>query len=112
METTIEVIDIKEYKHVKPPEQYIPNFMRVLAATRFAKTSKEWISIFKSYSSGTYCSQWMLIDYNIFKKIKGTNKKPKDLLYVVEQTPKHLIYHDISSHLYKVNYSMKIEWVL
>lgn len=38
METTLEVIDIKLYNSVKSPEQYIPNFMRVMAATRFSKT--------------------------------------------------------------------------
>jgi hypothetical protein len=39
METTLEVIDIRLYKHVKSSEEYIPNFTRVLAATRFAKTA-------------------------------------------------------------------------
>jgi len=102
METTIDVVDVNEFKHVKPPEKYIPNFMRVLAATRFAKSSKEWVNIFKSYSSGTYSSQWMIIDYNKFKGMIGTNKKLSELLYVVEQNPKHLIYHDITPFLYSV----------
>ena len=103
METTIDVVDVNEFKYVKPANEYIPNFMRVLAATRFAYSSKEWINIFKTYSSGTYSSQWMLIDYNKFKSIQGSKKKVKELLYVVEQNPKHLIYHDISEHFYKVN---------
>lgn len=38
-ETTLEVIDINLYTHVKKPEDYIPNFTRVLAATRFAETA-------------------------------------------------------------------------
>lgn len=38
METTLEVININLYDSVKPVDQYIPNFMRVLAATRFSKT--------------------------------------------------------------------------
>jgi len=102
METTIDVVDVSEFKYVKKAENYIPNFMRVIAATRFAKTIPEWIDIFKSYSSGTYSSQWMLIDYNKFKNIKGTSKKDKNLFYVVEQTPKSLVYHDISHYLFKV----------
>jgi len=102
METTIDVVDVNEFKYVKEADKYIPNFMRVLAATRFAKSSKEWINIFKTYNSGTYSSQWMIIDYNLFKKLKGTNKREKDLLYVVEQNPQHLIHHDISDYLYKV----------
>jgi len=102
METTIDVVDVSEFKYVKSADKYIPNFMRVLAATRFAKSSKEWIDMFKLYNSGTYSSQWMLIDYNKFKSIKGTNKTPNELLYVVEQNPKHIIYHDISDYLFKV----------
>jgi hypothetical protein len=39
METTLEVIDINLYKHVKKPKDYIPNFTRVLSATRFAKSA-------------------------------------------------------------------------
>lgn len=38
METTLEVINIKLYDSVKPADKYIPNFMRVMAATRFSKT--------------------------------------------------------------------------
>lgn len=38
METTLEIINIKLYDSVKGPDAYIPNFMRVLAATRFSKT--------------------------------------------------------------------------
>ena len=102
METTIDVVDVNEFQYVKPADKYIPNFMRVLAATRFAKSSKEWINIFKTYNSGTYSSQWMIIDYNLFNKIKGTNKQAKELLYVIEQNPQHLIYHDISDYLFSV----------
>jgi hypothetical protein len=39
METTLELIDIGLYSNVKKPEDYIPNFTRVLAATRFAKSA-------------------------------------------------------------------------
>ena len=39
-ETTLQVIDINLYhKHIKPVEEYIPNFMRVMAASRSAKTA-------------------------------------------------------------------------
>jgi hypothetical protein len=38
-ETTIEVVDASKYEKVKDPHQYIPNFMRIMAATRFAKSA-------------------------------------------------------------------------
>ncbi len=39
METTLEVIDINLYQNIKPAEEYIPNFIRIMAATRFAKSA-------------------------------------------------------------------------
>jgi hypothetical protein len=39
-ETTLDVIDVSLYNgNVKQSKDYIPNFMRVLAATRFAKSA-------------------------------------------------------------------------
>lgn len=102
-ETTLEVIDINKYSNVKGAESYIPNFLRVLSATRFAKNGKEWCKSMSSYNSGTYSSQWMIIDYNIFKQIKGTNKRAKDLVYMLEQSPHKVVYHDISNYIQNVN---------
>lgn len=96
------MIDIMAYANVKPIEQYIPNFMRVLSATRFAKTAKEWCQIFAFRNSGTYSSQWMILDYNVFNKVKETNKSVAHLVYLMEQTPKKIVYHDITPYLLKV----------
>ncbi len=79
--------------------------MRVLSATRFAKTAKEWCKIFSEFNSGTYSSQWMILDYNQFKKIKGTNKSIKGLVYMLEQAPHKLVYHDISNYILNVKYN-------
>jgi hypothetical protein len=43
----------------------------------------------------------MIIDYNLFKKVKGTSNKLHKLLYVIEQVPSHIISHDVSEHLYE-----------
>lgn len=101
-ETTIVLIDISHYKQVKPSDKYIPNYMRVLAASRFAKSAKEWCKMFGIWNSGTYSSQWMVMDYNIFKQIKGTNKSFKEMIYMIEQTPDKLVHHDISDYMEKV----------
>lgn len=101
-ETTLEVIDIEKYKNVKSSENYIPNFLRVLSASRFSKNAKEWCQTIAASNSGTYSSQWMVIDYNIFKSIKGSKKKKNGLVYMLEQTPDRVTYHDISSHMFKV----------
>lgn len=99
-ETTIEVIDVNLYKFMKNSEQYIPNYLRVIAATRFAKSAEEWVNHFETFNSGSYSSQWLILDYNIFEKIKGTNQKPDKLFYVSEQTPNKFVSHDVSQHLY------------
>lgn len=103
-ETTLEVIDIRQYDYVKKEEDYIPNFLRVMAATRLSKTAGEWVQILKKYNSGTYSSQWMIVDYNIVNQIKGTDNKPDNLIYVVEQTPNRIISYDISQQFYNQGY--------
>lgn len=104
METTLEVIDIRLYENVKDPKDYIPNFVRVLAATRFAKTASEWSEYFAKDNSGTYSSQWMIIDYKVFEKIKNTPNKKENLVYMMEQTPDRIVYHDISNYIYQHKY--------
>jgi len=104
-ETTIEIIDVSQYKNVKNAEEYVPNFMRVLAASRFAKTAKEWCEMFSVRNSGTYSSQWMILDYKLFKQIKGTDKTFTNMIYLLEDTPKKLVYHDISHYIEKVIFS-------
>lgn len=103
-ETTLEVVDIRLYDYVKKAENYIPNFLRVMAASRIAKSAEEWVNIFKKDNSGTYSSQWIIVDHNIFAKIKGTNKKESKLVYVLEQTPNIIISHDISKQIYTQSY--------
>jgi len=103
-ETTLEVINIEKYKNVKSAENYIPNFLRVLSASRFSKTGQEWCESISAYNSGTYSSQWMVIDYNKFKKMKGKKNKKKGLVYMLEQTPGEVIYHDITDHITSTSY--------
>ncbi len=61
------------------------------------------------FNSGTYSSQWIVLDYKVFDKINSTNKldnedekKITGLLYVLEQIPNSIIYHDLSEKLIKV----------
>ncbi len=74
-ETTIEVIDVSIYDNVKKEEEYIPNFMRVNSATFFSKSGKEWVDDISYNNSGTYSSQWMVVDYNKFENVKNEVNK-------------------------------------
>ena len=100
-ETTIEVVDVNKYSSILPEETYLPNYMRVLAATRFAKSGDQWVKLFQAYNSGTYSSQWLILDYNIFEKIKGTNEQMKGLFFILEQIPDKITVHDASKYLYE-----------
>lgn len=116
LETTIEIIDADKFRYVKPPEKFIPNFLRVLYATRFSRTGKEWTQLFKLYNSGTYSSQWMILDYKVFGNIynKSLEKKnindeeeesnTKELFYLLEQNPIRIISHDSSDYLVKESF--------
>lgn len=39
-----------------------------MVANRLATDGKSWSDIFQQYNSGTYNNQWMVVDYNKFKK--------------------------------------------
>ncbi len=56
-EITLNVIDISLFQHVKPKEKYIPNFLRVMAASRLSNTAEDWTKLMKLSNSGTYSSQ-------------------------------------------------------
>lgn len=123
METTIEILDADKFRYTKPLDKFIPNFLRVLYATRFARNSKEWTSLFSIYNSGTYSSQWMIIDYKVFSNIKENYNKNNiriknskmteinsnsdnyyNLLYITEQTPVRILSHDITNYLISKTY--------
>lgn len=98
-ETTIEVIDINLYSNVKHSDTYLPNYMRVLSATRFSKSAEEWVNNFSYFNSGTYSSQWMILDYQQFYKVKNTSNKPEKMFFVLEQVPDKIINHDLTDKL-------------
>jgi hypothetical protein len=109
-ETTLEVIDMNAYRQVKTASNFIPNFMRINAASFFSNTSEEWTKNFSFFNSGTYSSQWMIIDYKVFDKIKGQkadevkDEDLKGLFSVLEQVPNKIVVHDISNKLIENGY--------
>jgi hypothetical protein len=46
----------------------------------------------------------MVVDYNIFDTMKGTNNRPDKLIYVAEENPDGVIAHDISQHFYNFTF--------
>ena len=101
-ETTLDVIDVSLFDNVQPITKYIPNFLRVNSASRLSTTAQEWTELMKASNSGTYSSQWMIVDYNKFKEVKQSGNEVEGLFYVLEQVPGSLIIHDVTKHLFKV----------
>lgn len=121
-ETTLEVIDVNLYKAARNEENYIPNFLRVKAASEYSKTAENWIHQLCTYNTGTYSSQWIAVDYKVFDKMlekdsnaRKTNlrkmevdadilSKSKGLIVVMEQVPNSMSVHDLSKTLLENSY--------
>lgn len=95
-ETTISLLTDEPYDHLDDSGKNIPDFIRIMAATFAAKDGKEWTDMMTESLSGLYASQWMVVDYNKFKKgepiADGT-------LMILEQVPGVSHAEDMSAHL-------------
>ena len=71
LETTIEILDRELYSLVDvSPKNHVPNYIRIFIANLMADSGKQWVDIFKRNNTGTYNSQWMIIDYSIIDKFR------------------------------------------
>lgn len=87
LETSLETLDKSLYNKIEKPENYVPNYMRIFVSNYLANNPKEWCEIFKEHNSGTYSSQWMIVDYK-----SGS-------FFVLEQMPGSIIYEDQNNYL-------------
>lgn len=105
LETTIEILDKDIYKKsAKSSDNHIPNYIRISISNRLSNTGKEWTEYFKQNNSGTYNSQWMIIDYSTLESKRETGENPKGLLYVMEQIPGDIEIEDMTDVLLKQGY--------
>eukprot|EP00747_Dinoflagellata_sp_TGD_P217296 gnl/TRDRNA2_/TRDRNA2_89713_c1_seq1.p1 gnl/TRDRNA2_/TRDRNA2_89713_c1~~gnl/TRDRNA2_/TRDRNA2_89713_c1_seq1.p1 ORF type:complete len:299 (-),score=53.49 gnl/TRDRNA2_/TRDRNA2_89713_c1_seq1:134-928(-) len=63
----------------------VPDFMRIMLANRIAKSGKEWVDLMTASTTGTYSSQWMVIDYKLFNP--GDSTLQPGTFWVLEQVP-------------------------
>jgi len=84
METTLELIDENAFLDVLPASEYIPDHYRVNIANRLAFHAEDWIDWLAFVNSGTYCSEWMIIDLHKFKKSIGKDKMVPGVFIVSE----------------------------
>jgi len=83
-ETTISMLSDEPYDKLDNNADKVPDFMRIMLSNRLARSGQDWAELMRKSATGTYSSQWMVVDYNKFKP--GT--PPADgTLFVVEQVP-------------------------
>jgi len=68
METSLEILDPVAWDGVLdfPSNPHIPNFAHVMITNRLAKSAAHWARMFSQVNTGTYTSQWMVVDYKQF----------------------------------------------
>jgi len=103
METSLEVLDARSWDKVLdfPRFASIPNFLHLMAVNRLAKTSSHWARLFSKTNTGTFTSQWMIVDYN-----QLTPGKPlaEGTFWVVEMVPGVSEMRDMSGYLQEHGY--------
>lgn len=83
-ETTISMMTDEPYDKLDDTKIQIPDFMRIMVASRLAKSGPEWAKMMSETSMGTYSSQWMVVDYGLFEPGKALRN---GTLTVLEQVP-------------------------
>jgi hypothetical protein len=83
-ETTISMLTDEPYDKLDDNGTTVPDFMRIMISNRLAKNGLEWTDLMKKSATGTYSSQWMVTDYNLFKPGQPLQN---GTLYVIEQIP-------------------------
>lgn len=91
-ETTLSIPRRQQY----PSSQSIPDFIRIMAANRLSSTAEDWVRNMVDSATGTYSSQWMVMDY---KKFQAGQELPDGAFYVLEQVPATSHYEDMSGRL-------------
>eukprot|EP00743_Colponemidia_sp_Colp-15_P012461 GILK01014202.1.p1 GENE.GILK01014202.1~~GILK01014202.1.p1 ORF type:complete len:721 (+),score=77.12 GILK01014202.1:248-2164(+) len=85
METTNDFFNTALYDLIVP--QSTPEFMRVMIANYVATNGQEWTELFGQNHSGTYCNQYMVLDFNLYQPGQNASTLDNNTLWVVEELP-------------------------
>jgi len=96
-ETTLSIPNKQNY----PSTAGVPDFLRIMAANRLADSGEAWVRSMTDSATGTYSSQWMVLDYKKF--VPGVALAP-GTFFVLEQAPGVSHSEDMSSHLQRTGY--------
>lgn len=98
MDTSIELMNPFIWDKVQEfaTHPHIPNFAHIMITNRLAKTAVHYVRMLATQNTGTYPSQWMVVDYNLFKP--GATL-PDNAFWVMEMIPGKSHMADLSYHL-------------
>mmetsp|Transcript_80355 Transcript_80355/g.260328 ORF Transcript_80355/g.260328 Transcript_80355/m.260328 type:complete len:648 (-) Transcript_80355:83-2026(-) len=96
-ETTLSIPNQQHY----PPTAGVPDFIRIMAANRLATNGEAWVQSMAGSATGTYSSQWMVLNY---QKFTPGSEPPDGTFFVLEQAPTANHYEDMTSWLRREGY--------
>lgn len=100
-ETTISMLSDEPYDRLESNAEKVPDFMRIMLANRLARSGDDWVGLMRKSSTGTYSSQWMVVDYGRF----APGSPPRNgTLLVLEQVPGMSRSEDMSTRLGEKGY--------
>lgn len=100
-ETTVSMMSDEAFDKLDDEGDSVPDFMRIMIASRLATTGQEWAGLMDKHATGTYNSQWMVVDYNLFEA--GSELK-NGTLWVLEQAPGVNHMQDMTSILQRTGF--------
>jgi len=92
METTNGVRDESLYAAVTP--ESLLTWQRLPVVNALATDGKSWTDMMAKFNSGTYCNQWMVINYKSYVPGKPV---PSGLVWIIEQIPGYSEALDVTS---------------
>ncbi|CAG2164390.1 unnamed protein product [Oppiella nova] len=102
-ETTFEILNNETlWESVKPDS--VLEFIRVLVANRLSTGGAQWAQVFSRYNSGTYNSQFMVVDYKLFRTGTTPDQLADNTLWICEQLPALIRSQDMTEHLRRHHY--------
>ncbi|CUG06690.1 phospholipase B-like protein, putative [Bodo saltans] len=101
-ETTNDFYNASLLEYVVP--ESVSEFLRAMVATFLANNGREWVELFQFNNSGTYCNQWMVLDYKMYTPGAVGDALPDNLLWVAEQIPGNVTSADVTQTLRETSY--------
>jgi hypothetical protein len=101
-ETTNDYYNNALFQYVVP--ETASEFLRVMVGTFLATSGPEWVELFQYNNSGTYCNQWMVLDYKLYTRGDLGDAMQDNLLWVAEQIPGNVTSADVTPILRDASY--------